>query len=66
MPVIIYIKSENWCSCSLTPKAVREDEDITVLWNQGLQTEALVNRLDITFENMTQILITDIRNNNMG
>jgi hypothetical protein len=35
------------------PKAVTEHEDVTVLWNQGMQRdgEVLVNRPDIIIKN---------------
>jgi hypothetical protein len=44
--------TENWY-CHL-PKAVCQHEDITVLWNQGVQTyrEVLENRPDIIIKNM--------------
>jgi hypothetical protein len=40
--------TENWYSH--IPKSVTEHEDITVLWNQGVQMdrEVLANRPDIT------------------
>jgi hypothetical protein len=43
--------SENWYSHILKP--VTEHEDVTVLWNQGIQTdrEVLANRLDIIIKN---------------
>jgi hypothetical protein len=43
--------SRNWYSH--IPKPVTEHEDITVLWNQGIQTdrEVLANRPDIIFKN---------------
>jgi hypothetical protein len=46
----IYI-AENWYSH--IPNPVTEDEDTTVLWNQGIQTdrEVLANRPDITVKN---------------
>jgi hypothetical protein len=44
--------TENWHSH--VPKLVCQHEDITVLWNQGIQTdrEVLANRPDIIIENM--------------
>jgi hypothetical protein len=44
--------TENWYSH--TPKSVCQHEDITVLWNQGIQTdrEFLSNRPDIINKNM--------------
>jgi hypothetical protein len=43
---------ENWYSH--IPKPVCQHEDITVQWNQGVQTdrEVLANRPDIIIENM--------------
>jgi hypothetical protein len=43
--------AENWYSH--LPKPVTELEDITVLWNQGIQTdrEVLANRPDIIIKN---------------
>jgi hypothetical protein len=43
--------AENWYSH--IPKPVTENEDITVLWNQGIQTdrEVLTNRPDIVIKN---------------
>jgi hypothetical protein len=43
--------AENWYSH--IPKPVTEHEDITVLWNQGIQTdrEVLTNRPDIIIKN---------------
>jgi hypothetical protein len=43
--------AENWYSH--IPKPVTEHEDITVLWNQGIQTdrEVLANRPDIIVKN---------------
>jgi hypothetical protein len=43
--------AENWYSH--IPKLVTEHEDITVLWNQGIQTdrEVLANRPDIIIKN---------------
>jgi hypothetical protein len=39
--------------CSHIPKPVTEHEDITVLWNQGIQTdrEVLANRPDLIIKN---------------
>jgi hypothetical protein len=37
--------SDNWYL--YVPKPVCEHEDITVLWNQGVQTEVLANRQDL-------------------
>jgi hypothetical protein len=44
--------TENWYSHILKP--VCQHEDITVLWNQGIQTnrEVLANRPDIIIKNM--------------
>jgi hypothetical protein len=44
--------TENWYSH--IPKPVCQHEDITVLWNQGIQTdgEVLANRLDIIIKNI--------------
>jgi hypothetical protein len=44
--------TENWYSH--IPKPVCQHEDITVLWNQGIQTdrEVLANRPDIIIKNM--------------
>jgi hypothetical protein len=44
--------TENWYFH--TPKPVCQHENITVLWNQGTQTdrEILANRLDIIIKNM--------------
>jgi hypothetical protein len=44
--------TENWYSC--IPKSVCQHEDITVLWNQGVQTDrgVLANRPDIIIKNM--------------
>jgi hypothetical protein len=44
--------TENWYSH--VPKPVCQHEDITVLWNQGVQTdrEVLANRPDIIIKNM--------------
>jgi hypothetical protein len=44
--------TENWYSH--IPKPVCQHEDITVLWNQGIQTdrEVLAYRPDITIKNM--------------
>jgi hypothetical protein len=44
--------TENWYFH--IPKPVRQHEDITVLWNQGIQTdrEVLANRPDIVIKNM--------------
>jgi hypothetical protein len=43
--------AEDWYSH--IPKPVTEHEDVTVLWNQGIQTdrEVLANRLDIIIKN---------------
>jgi hypothetical protein len=43
--------AENWYSH--TPKPVTEHEDVTVLWNQGIQTdrEVLANRPDVIIKN---------------
>jgi hypothetical protein len=43
--------TENWCS--RRPKPACQHEDITALWNQGVQTdrEVLTNRLVITNKN---------------
>jgi hypothetical protein len=43
--------AENWYSH--IPKPVTEHEDITILWNQGIQTdrEVLANRPDIIIKN---------------
>jgi hypothetical protein len=43
--------AENWYS--YIPKPVTEHEDVTVLWNQGIQTdrEVLANRPDIIIKN---------------
>jgi uncharacterized membrane protein len=45
--------TENWYSH--IPKPVCQHEDITVLWNQGVQAdrEVLANRPDIIIKNMT-------------
>jgi hypothetical protein len=55
-------KTENWYSH--IPKPVCQHEDITVLWNQGIQTdrEAVANRLDIIIKNMKDniCLLTDV------
>jgi hypothetical protein len=48
MPVMMMMMiTENWYS--YIPKLVTENEDITVLWNQGVPTdrEVLANRPDI-------------------
>jgi hypothetical protein len=44
--------TENWYSH--IPKTVCQHEDITVLWNQGIQNdrEVLANRPDIIIKNM--------------
>jgi hypothetical protein len=44
--------TENWYSH--IPKSVCQHEDITVLWNQGIQTDrkVLANRPDIIIKNM--------------
>jgi hypothetical protein len=51
--------AENWYSH--IPKAVCEHEDITVLWNQGLQTSSS-QQIDIIIKNKTDktYLLTDI------
>jgi hypothetical protein len=50
--------TENWHSH--IPKSVTEHEDITVLWNQGIQTngEVLANRPDI----MVKTIRTNLAN----
>jgi hypothetical protein len=54
--------TENWYSH--IPKPVCQHEDITVLWNQGIQTdkEVLTNRPDIITENKKYeiCLLTDV------
>jgi hypothetical protein len=54
--------TENWYFH--TPKPVSQLEDITVLWNQGVQTdrEVLENRSDIIIKNIKDIicLLTDV------
>jgi hypothetical protein len=49
--IIIIIIAENWYSH--IPKPVTEHEDVTVLWNQGIQTdrEVLANRPDMIIKN---------------
>jgi hypothetical protein len=41
------------------PKSVAEHEDVTVLWNQGVQMhrQVLANRTDITVKKWTNLLI---------
>jgi hypothetical protein len=51
--IIIIIIIINWYSH--IPKPVTEHEDVTVLWNQGIQThrEVLANRPDLIIKNTT-------------
>ena len=45
--------TEKWCTHARTPKPVCEHEDVTVLWNQELQTdtEVMANRQDTRIKN---------------
>jgi uncharacterized membrane protein len=60
--IIIIGTTENWYSH--VPKPVCQHKDITVLWNQGIQTdrEVLENRPDIIIKNMKDkiSLLTDL------
>jgi hypothetical protein len=57
--IIIIIIIINWYSH--IPKPVTEHEYLTVLWNQGIQTdrEVLVNRPDIIIKNKDKNLLID-------
>jgi hypothetical protein len=56
------LTTENWYSH--IPKSVYQHEDVTVLWNQGIQTdgEVLVYRPNNTIKNMKDkiCLLTDV------
>jgi hypothetical protein len=45
--------TDKWYTCTHTPKSVCENEDVTVLWNQGVHTDRKVtaNRPDKIFKN---------------
>jgi hypothetical protein len=46
--------AKNWYSD--IPKSITENDDMTVLWNQGVQThrEGLANKSDVTVKTRTE------------